>query len=64
MTRTKTQSALRNKKDKKFETRNSKQIQMIKKHKIPNRLVSDFDFWISDLTVSICFGFRASDFGF
>ena len=64
MTRAKTQSAPRNKKDKKLEIRNSKQIQMIKKHKIPNRLVSAFDFWISDLTGSVCFGFRASDFGF
>jgi len=32
--------------------RNSKQIQMIKKQKIPNQLVSDFSFWISDLSVS------------
>jgi hypothetical protein len=60
--------------------RNSKQIQMIKKHKIQNKLVSDCDFWIADLNVSVCFGFRpirlplrvvvsqveprASDFGF
>jgi len=35
---------------------------MLKKHKILNKLVSDFDFWISDLSVSVCFGFRASDF--
>ena len=46
MTRAKTQSTLRNKKDKKLEIRNSKQIQMIKKHKIPIGRVSDFDFWI------------------
>ncbi len=26
-------------------SRNSKQIQMIKKHKIPNKIVLDFDFW-------------------
>ena len=37
---------------------------MIKKHEILNKLVSDFDFWILDLSVSVCFGFRASDFGF
>jgi len=51
-----------------LEIRSSKQIQMIKKHKIPNKPVSGFDFWISDLTVLVCFGprgrFRASDFGF
>ena len=59
MTRAKTQSALRNKKDKKLEIRNSKQIQMIKKHKFQT---GAFRISISDLT--ICFGFRASDFGF
>jgi hypothetical protein len=46
----------------KLEIRNSKQIQMIKGHKIPNKLLSDFDFWISDLRAEVCFGFRASDF--
>jgi len=51
-------------KNSKLEIRNSKQIQMIKKHKIPNKLVTDFDFWISDLSAAVCFGFRASDFGF
>ncbi len=30
----------------KLEFRNSKQIQMIKKQKIPNNFVLDFDFWI------------------
>jgi len=30
----------------KLEFRNSKQIQMIKKHKIPANFVLDFDFWI------------------
>jgi len=30
----------------KFEIRSSKQIQMIKKQKIPNNLVLDFGFWI------------------
>ncbi len=30
----------------KLEIRNSKQIQMIKKHKIPENFVLDFDFWI------------------
>src|SRR6476620_672647 len=37
--------------ERKFETRDSKQIQMTKKQKIPNKLVSGFR--ISDLTVSI-----------
>jgi hypothetical protein len=38
---------------------------MIKKHKISDRLVSDFHFWISDLSVSFVsdFGLRISDFG-
>jgi len=31
----------------KLEIRNSKQIQMIKKQKIPNKLISDFNFLIS-----------------
>jgi hypothetical protein len=31
-------------KNSKLEIRNSKQIQMIKKHKISNKLVLDFDF--------------------
>jgi len=37
---------------------------MIKRHKIPNRLVSDFDFWISALSVSLVsdFELRISDF--
>jgi hypothetical protein len=38
---------MRNEKKSKLEIRNSKQIQMIKKYKILNKLVSDFDFWIS-----------------
>jgi hypothetical protein len=36
----------------KLEIRNSKQIQMVKKQKISNTLISDFYFWISDLTAS------------
>jgi hypothetical protein len=37
---------------------------MIKKHKIPNQLIADFDFWISDLSVSFVsdFELRISDF--
>jgi hypothetical protein len=35
---------------------------MIKKHKIPNQLVSDFDFWLSALSVSGLF--RISSFEF
>ncbi len=31
---------------------------MIKKQKIPNRLVSDFSFWISDLSVSFVSDFE------
>ena len=44
----------------KHEIRNSKQIQMIKRHKIPNKFVSDFDIRVSGLRfVRIsCFGFR------
>jgi len=36
---------------------------MIKKQKTPNQLISDFDFWISDLTVSFVADFvlRISD---
>jgi len=53
---------------KKFESRNPKQIQMIGKHKIPNRLVSNFAFRFLDLSFSDCFGprgfFGASDFEF
>ena len=41
-----------------------KQIQMIKKQKIPNKLVSDSDFWISDLTVSFVSDFVLQDFGY
>jgi len=52
----------------KLETRNPKQIQMIKKRKILNKFVPDLEFWISYLNVSVCFGprgcFRYSDFGF
>jgi len=33
-------------KNSKLEIRNSKQIQMIKKQKIPNNFVLNFDFWI------------------
>jgi len=48
----------------KLETRNSKQIQTIKKQKISNQLSSDFGFWISDLSVSFVsdFELRISDF--
>jgi len=62
--RAKTQWAPRSKKPEKLETRNPKQIQIIKNHKISNQLVSEFKFWISDFSGSVCFGFRASDFGF
>jgi len=55
---------MKSQKNSKLEIRSSKQIQIIKKHKISNKLVSDFNFWISNLSVSVCFGFRASDFGF
>ena len=41
-----------------LEIRNSKQIQMIKSRKIPNKLVLDFGF-----KYFVCFGFRDSDFG-
>jgi hypothetical protein len=44
-------------KNSKLEIRNSKQIQMIKSNKIPNRLVSDFGFEYFSL-------FRISSFGF
>jgi hypothetical protein len=50
---------MRSQKNSKLETRNAKQIQMIKKQKIPNQLVSDFSFCISDLSVSF-----VSDFEF
>jgi hypothetical protein len=43
--RAKTQRAPR-KENKKFETRNPKQIPMIQKHKIPNQFVSDFEIWL------------------
>ena len=43
------------------EIRDSKHVQMIKKRKIPNKLLSNFDFWIADLNVSGGFGFRSSD---
>ncbi len=52
MTRAKTQStpsstpSISEIKNSKLEIRNSKQIQMIKKRKIPNNLVLDFDFEI------------------
>ena len=51
-------------KNSKFKIRNSKQIQMNKKQKTPNELVSDFDLWFSDSRISVCFEFRASDFEF
>jgi hypothetical protein len=44
--------------EEKLEIRNSKQIQMIKKQKIPNQLISDFDFWISDLNASFVSDFE------
>jgi len=42
----KAQGTPRNEQDSKLEARNPKQIQMTKNHKIPNKLVSDFDFRI------------------
>jgi hypothetical protein len=49
------------------EIRNSKQSQMTKIGTIPNKLHSDSCFGFSDLRffcLSVCFGFRYSDFGF
>jgi len=37
---------------------------MIKKKKIPNKPVSDFDISLSALGDFVCFGFRYSDFEF
>jgi len=51
-------------KNSKLEIRNPKQIQMIKKQKIPNKLVSGFRFLDFGFDCFVCFGFRASDFGF
>jgi hypothetical protein len=58
----------------KFEIPNSKQIQMIKKHKMRNKFIKDFgilfapvsDLGIrnSNLSFLVCFIFRYSDFGF
>ena len=51
VTRAKAQRAPREcegRKNLKLEIRNSKRIQMIEKHKIPNRLLSDFELRISD----------------
>jgi hypothetical protein len=55
-------SGRRSRQDHKFETRNSKQFQMTKKHEIPNKIVSDFDF----LSFGLIFFalFRISNFGF
>jgi hypothetical protein len=48
----------------KHEIQNSKQFQMIKTDKIPNQFVSDFDFWLSALSISVVsdFELRISDF--
>ncbi len=46
----------------KLEIRNSKQIQIIKKHKIPNNLVLDLDFWICVFRFVSDFELRNSDF--
>jgi hypothetical protein len=45
----------------KLEIRNSKQFQMVKNQKLPNKPVSDFR--NLDLRLWVCFGFRYSDFG-
>jgi hypothetical protein len=57
----------KNAENRKFEARNSKQIQMLKTQKIPNQVlrirVLDFlGFWV--YLAAVCFGFGASDFGF
>ncbi len=41
----------------KFEIRNPKQTQMIKKQKIPNKLISDFNFFDFGLSVSFVSNF-------
>ena len=55
---------MKSRKNSKLEIRNSKQIQMIKKYKISNNLVSDFRFLDFGSECFVCFGFRYSDFGF
>jgi hypothetical protein len=52
------------KQDCKFEIRNSKQFQMIKKAESSKQIGFGFDFHSWDLGFWVCFGFRYSSFGF